>query len=459
VRYDAPPGADGKRRRSTIGPFRAKKDAEDSLHKELAKIGYDGQASDHRLMVGQYLDGWIAGKVDVKKSTLGSYQEAVNLYLRPGLGHLRMSDLGDRHAAALYAEMQKINHDLPPGEKPTELSRRLLAARSASAKSHKPLSAARVRRVHAVLSSALGDAVRRKIIPHNPVEHVSLPRCRRRKPLVWTPQRVARWEETGKIPGPVMVWTPEQAGAFLDFIAAERLYALFHLVIFRGLRRAEVAGLPWSEIDLDNGTVTIRETRPDDDLDPDDPKSEHGYRTIPLDAVTLAVLRAWRKQQAAERLALGPGWPDTGLVFTHADGSPLRPEWISRRFAMLIGKYGLIRRRAAEARRAAEGRSAAQLARRHGVTEDAVAVTSSLPLPPVRFHDLRHGSATLSLAARVDMKVVSANLGHARYSFTADTYASVLPELALAAAEATAAVVPRRAGHTLATPGSASALA
>jgi integrase len=71
------------------------------------------------------------------------------------------------------------------------------------------------------------------------------------------------------------------------------------------------------------------------------------------------------------------------------------------------------------------------------------------PLPPIRFHDLRHGSATFGLLAKVDMKVISETLGHARSSFTADTYASVLPELAKAAAEAVAAMVPRRSdGHT-----------
>jgi integrase len=75
------------------------------------------------------------------------------------------------------------------------------------------------------------------------------------------------------MPGPVMVWTPEQTKAFLDFAADER-NPLFHLVAYRGLRRAEVAGLPWSDTDLSKARIMIRETKPDDDLDPDDPKSE-----------------------------------------------------------------------------------------------------------------------------------------------------------------------------------------
>lgn len=93
-------------------------------------------------------------------------------------------------------------------------------------------------------------------------------------------ERVQGWLDTGKIPSPVMVWKPAQTCAFLDFAAEERLYALFHLTAFRGTRRAEVAGLPWTDTDLDeSGSITIRETRPDDD----DTKSEAGDKTVGLD--------------------------------------------------------------------------------------------------------------------------------------------------------------------------------
>lgn len=156
------------------------------------------------------------------------------------------------------------------------------------------------------------------------------------------------------------------------------------------------------------------------------------------------VLLAWRTVQDAEKLTAGPVWLDSGLVFTSEDGSPLRPEWISQRFDSIVTQYATLRRRHAE------GWSAEQLARRHRL--DQTKVNEALnggPLPPIRFHDLRHGAATLALTAGVDMKVISETLGHARSAFTADTYTSVLPELAQAAADATAAVVPRRSGPTL----------
>ena len=145
-----------------------------------------------------------------------------------------------------------------------------------------PLSETTIQRVTAVLRAALNDC---KALKVNPAAGIEL-RVPKRKPIVWTPERVTRWRESGGTwrPGPVMVWTPQQTGEFLDAIEDDRLYPLYSLAAFAGLRRAEVAGLPWSEIDLDGGLITVRETRPDDDADPDDPKSEAGDRTVALSA-------------------------------------------------------------------------------------------------------------------------------------------------------------------------------
>jgi integrase len=209
--------------------------------------------------------------------------------------------------------------------------------------------------------------------------------------MVWTKPRVARWLAKGEIPGPVMVWTPKQTGASLDFIADERLYSLYHLTAFRGLRRAEVVGLPWSELDLDEALLTITETAPDDEYeDPDDPKSEAGSRTMSVDPGTVTVLDGWQACQDEERVAAGDAWSDSGKVFTRPDGGPLRPAWVSQRFDELIKKYNTIRRGYAE------GRTIEQLTRRHRVSKAAVEVALTEPLPPIRYHDLRHGAATLT---------------------------------------------------------------
>jgi integrase len=172
------------------------------------------------------------------------------------------------------------------------------------------------------------------------------------------------------------------------------------LGLVRGLRQDEIVGLNWAEVDLDEGVAYVRETGSGND-----PKSDAGTRAVPLSAVVTKDLKAWRKAQAAERLAWGPDWPGTGRVFTREDGQPITGQWLSRRFATLAWRADL---------------------------------------PYVRFHDLRHGAASLAKAAGASSKEISAQLGHSRQSFTDTTYVTVFPDVAKAAAEAAVALVPRK---------------
>jgi site-specific recombinase XerD len=125
---------------------------------------------------------------------------------------------------------------------------------------------------------------------------------------------------------------------------------------------------------------------------------------VALDADTVLILRAHRKRQDAEREAAGIKWVESGLVFTQEDGKPLHPADVTEHFKFLVRQAGL---------------------------------------PPIRLHDLRHGAATIALAAGVEMKVVQHVLRHASITTTSDLYTNVLPELAHAAAEATARMIPR----------------
>lgn len=431
-RYDAPRGANGARRQPMLGPYPTEKEAEAALAVELARVGGGGQDLDRSITLGTFLPAWMEAKTNLSDGTRESYEEAIRLYFIPALGHVRMVDLRDRHIVDLVREMAKLNTPAATAGKPSEMMRRLLEVR-ADRPTAKPLSSARIKRILAVLSSALNYAKRSsKLITHNPAEHVSAPRGRKTRCVIWTPGREAVWREayesglveaaarrkaTGKVhptgldvwrstprPSRVMVWGAMQTGMFLDHATDSRLYALYHLVAFRGLRRGEVVGVAWSEVDLDEAVLTVRDLL-DEDLDPDDPKSEAGVRTISLDSETVKVLRAWRKRQSEERLRAGELWVNTGLVFTREDGSKLRDEGVSQQFETLARGAGL---------------------------------------PPIRFHDLRHGAATLALAADIPMKVVSELLGHSKSSFTSDVYTSVLPEVRQAAADAVAAIVPRR---------------
>jgi integrase len=186
-------------------------------------------------------------------------------------------------------------------------------------------------------------------------------------------------------------WTAEELRRFLEHVNSERLAALWTLAASTGMRRGEILGLRWVDVDLDRARVAVRQTLvAGRQVATSEPKTSRGRRSIALDPRTVAELRAWRAAQLEERLAWGPGYRDTGLVFTREDGSPLHPEWLSDAFAWRIKQAGL---------------------------------------PPIRVHDLRHTHASLGLAAGVPIKVISERLGHSSSNFTADAYQHVTPAL------------------------------
>jgi integrase len=239
----------------------------------------------------------------------------------------------------------------------------------------------------------------------NPAAHVELLPGTKPKALIWSDERIARWLETGEKPSPVMVWTPEQAGTFLDFVTQDRLYLLWRLIAFRGTRRGEGCGVRWEDHSAKARSLAIATQLVQDgwDVHEDAPKTNSGIRLIALDEETNQDFIAQKARQQQEREVWGGGWVDTGRIFTQEDGSLLHPGKVSEHFERLIKAAGL---------------------------------------PPIRLHDLRHVAATLMLAAGVDIKVVSETLGHSDTRITRDIYQSVLDDLARDAAEKVVQLVP-----------------
>jgi integrase len=404
--------------------------------------------------VGEWLDEWLEGKRKIARTTYRSYAGHIRLHLKPLLGHIPLDKLRRAHIQAAYD--------------------RIVAANEERAR---PVGPATIQRLHATLRKALNDAVRDGQITENPARFVELPSGKRPKPVVWTQARVLEWLATGKRPK-VAVWTPEQTGAFLDYIAADRLYAYYHLLVFRGPRRGEGVGLRWTDLDLDAGVMDVAEqiVQVGWETETTTPKSDSDD-VVALDALTVEVLRVHRRQQVKDQLAWGPAWAGDGHVFTTEDGRPLHPDYVSRHFVRLVrrantlragdrgeavmdvqaalglavdGVFGVETRRAvAEFQREHELRTANGIVDPHTwfrLLPDEPLRPYPHPgyLPPIRLHDLRHGAATLALAAGADLKVVSAMLRHKTLAITADTYTSVIPELARRAAEAAARLVPRR---------------
>lgn len=407
VRYEAPAIPGGKRRRPWDGPYEKKSDADAAAVRLEAAADAGKPVADRAVKVAAYLEQWLQGKASLAASTRHGYAEHIELYLAPGLGHLPLGDLREHHLTDLYAAMAQINR--PQEGPPSEMLRRLLAVRATASwreglHNTKPLSPARIRRVHSTLSSALSTAAKRQMIGHDPSKNIELPTAKKRRPLVWTAERVAQWRRDGERPGPVMVWTPAQAGQMLDWLEEreDRLYPLWHLVITRGLRRGEVGRIEWTDTDLDTKSLSVLE---DEDAEAEAGiKSDSSRRVVLLDGENTRLLKTWRKTQREERMARGSRWVESGKVFTNELGEALDLDYLSERWTRLVAWSGL---------------------------------------PPVRLHDGRHCAATLMLSAGVDMKVVSATLGHKQFWFTADVYTSVVPDLASEAAEAAVAIIPR----------------
>jgi len=351
-----------------------------------------------------WLTTWLAGRKKLRAGTRRSYAGHITNHLVPHVGSVRLDKLRVSHLDALFDAIEERN------ERIVTLRASRDAASRDKVKGMRVVSPATMHRIRATLRAALNAAIRQGFIDINPAKHVELPAATRPKPLVWTDERVEQWKNTGAIPGPVMVWTPAQTGAFLDHThdAKDPLYALYHLIAYRGLRRGEACGLHWADVDLPGKQITIRWQITQHgwatSLEP--PKTDDSEAVVALDTATVTAFTAHRTRQRRERLAAGPKWVQTGLVFTTPTGEALHPADVTDHFHHLTRQAGL---------------------------------------PPVRLHDLRHGAATLALAAGVDMKVVQAMLRHSSITVTADTYTSVLPDLARNAAEKTAAIVPRRA--------------
>ncbi len=246
-----------------------------------------------------------------------------------------------------------------------------------NAKGAEGLSAQSIRNIHAVLRRALNQAHRWGLIPRNPATLVDVPRAT-------------------AFEAPTI--TPEQARAILAAVQGDRLEALVTLTLATGLRQGEALALRWSDVDLDAGSLTVRRTlqRLRGEVRFDEPKTARSRRTVALPPTVAATLRAHRIRQVEERLWAGSRWQEHGLIFTSSIGTPMMGGDVTKRFQALL---------------------------------------SAAELPRLRFHDLRHGCASLLLAQGVHPRVVMEQLGHSTIALTMNVYSHVIPALQRDAAD------------------------
>lgn len=356
----APVGAPRRQRRG--GGYTTKAEATAAMNELQTRIAGGTFVEPSRQTVAAYLEEWLAGvRGEVRGGTWRSYRDAVTHHIAPRIGDLPLQALTRNRVRALYQEL----------------------ATSGRVRGGTGLSPKTVHNVHLALRKALGDAVADRLIPANPAD------AAHRLPT-------ARAEMT--------TWSGAELARFLAAVRDDPRFALWRLAATTGLRRGEVLGLRWRELDLEAGRlrVTQQRVRGADGLGFGAPKTAKGRRSVALDPTTVAAMRAHRVRQNEERLAFGPGYQDADLVFARADGSPEDPDAISQAFERLERRVGL---------------------------------------PRIRFHDLRHTHATLALAAGIHPKVVQERLGHSSITVTLDTYSHAIPAMQEDAATRIAALV------------------
>lgn len=190
-------------------------------------------------------------------------------------------------------------------------------------------------------------------------------------------------------------WTAQQLQAFLQAAAGNRLFPAFWVLAATGMRRSELLGLRWDEVDLKKARLSVNRglVAVAYELHESRGKTPNSRRAIDLDPTTIKVLTPWREWQSAEQEAAGV--ESDGWVFTNTDGKHVHPHSISQTFERIAARAGV---------------------------------------PKIRLHDIRHPHGTLLIRAGVPVKVVSERLGHANPAFTIDTYQHVLPGMQAEAA-------------------------
>jgi integrase len=230
----------------------------------------------------------------VRPTTFDGYRRAVTNHVLPDLGAIALGQLS-RATVATWV---------------SELSGRGLAPKT-------------VRNLVAVLTKILDDAQEVGLLTSNVAQRLrNLPAA--------SPQRPR-------------AWTIAQAQRFIAHVRDDRWYPLWRFYIVTGVRRGEALGLRWDDVDLDAGTVTIRHQRTiaGGSAVEGPPKTKSGARTIAVDATMVAALRAWRRNQAEERLAMGAGWHGDGWVFCWPTGEPLWPQTVTAWFRQHCRALGL----------------------------------------------------------------------------------------------------------------------
>ncbi len=292
--------------------------------------------------IGQWMEVWFQdyAKIKVRPSSHQTYQGYIHNHIRPNIGEIPLEKLTSLDLQKFYKKL------LTQGR----------VDRVEAKGQPKGLSAKTVRNIHQILSSALKLAQEQRLILTNPAEGCALPRVEHQE---------------------MKTLTTVQLASFFREARESGVFELYYLELATGLRRGELLGLKWEDIDLERGDLRVRRqvSRINGEVVEAPLKTKNAYRTLPLAEDTVSVLKEQRRKVG-----------NSPWVFPSPNGGPISPDSVLHMLHRVLKRAGL---------------------------------------PKVRFHDLRHTFATLALQNGVDVKTVSGMLGHFSAGFTLDTYAHI----------------------------------
>ena len=351
-RYDITDPATGKRKQKEIGGFRTREEAEEAAKKILAEIQQGTYAEPTKTTVEEFLLDFVENtlKNEVAPNTYEQRKAYVKNHIAPRIGKIKLSDLSPAH-------IQKFYNDL-----------------------REQYGAGHVQNIGNLLNKALNQAVRWNIISRNPAALVKKPSTSRKN-------------------SKMKVWTVDEQKIFLEHVKSESTfyYVLFLLALTSGMRKGELLGLKWDDVDTKQGIVSVKRTAVWANKSlylKDIPKTESSIRTIQIPEQTAKALKKWQLACPTNGLNLVFPSPKTNGI--------LYPNSLDKAFQKAVRDVGV---------------------------------------PYISFHGLRHTFATTLLANNVNPKIVQEMLGHATIKTTMDTYSHVLPNMQKEAAKQLSAVL------------------
>jgi integrase len=309
------------------------------------RVGNGLIAEPSKMFFAEWIDIWLNEYMRppiIRPTTWESYEAQVRKHIKPALGHLRLNELRTDHLQKLYNDKHSSG----------------LSARS-------------VKYIHTVIHGALNQARDEGKILRNPAEHVKVPKQDKKE---------------------IQYFDTEAVGKFLNAAHGTDYFPAYYLELATGLRRGELLGLRWKDVDLESGTVTVNQglVRTKQGLIFQKPKTKLANRTISIPVEVVGVLKMYQSRWKVMKDDAGEGWHNNDLLFCSKLGKPLDPRSFTHHFERLLKKAGL---------------------------------------PKITFHGLRHTYATMNLQEGVDIKTTQENLGHHSASFTLDVYSSVTDKM------------------------------